>query len=50
MVMLGRILDLKDDFHKRVEGLLLLLPEVVVGGKVDFVNSRNTKILPAEKS
>ena len=76
MVVVVTRINLEDDFHKRVECVLLLLPgqdckpiiialdncpqhesfhqdvkpEVVAGGKVDFVNGRNSKVFPAEKS
>ena len=33
-----------ESFHQDVK------PEVITGGEVDFVNGRNTKVFPAEKS
>ena len=81
MVVVVTRINLEDDFHKRVECVLLLLPgqtcihtlythpskslnnclqhesfhqdvkpEVITGGEVDFVNGRNPKVFPADKS
>ena len=58
-------IDLKDDFHKRVKCVLLLLPghkilnqlsqvmvkpEIVSCCKVDFIDGRIGKLVPAEES